>query len=191
MTKALTTALVNALTADGAQPFYAVEMLFDAGAVRLWTGIGDRTIDGQTYTGSGSLLAISDLEEAADLSAKGATVTLSGISASIVSLALTEPYQGRRARILLGEASLDASLDASSTNFAEVFSGYMDVMNITHSGESVRIQLTIESKLIALQRPNVRRYTAENHKLRHPNDTFFDWVASLQDKEIAWGRKVD
>lgn len=187
MTKNISAALVNALAADGAQPFYAVEMLFDGGAVRLWTGIGNRTIDGQTYTGSGSLLAISELEESANLSANGATVTLSGVSPSIISLALTEPYQGRRARILMG----DASLDSSTTNFLEAFSGYMDVMTVTHSGESVRVQLTIESKLIALQRANVRRYTSENHKLRHPTDTFFDWVVSLQDKEIAWGRKAD
>jgi hypothetical protein len=187
MTKNISAALVNALAADGAQPFYAVEMLFDSAAIRLWTGIGTRTIDGQTYTGSGTLLGISDLEESANLSANGATVTLSGISASIISLALIEPYQGRRARILMGEATLDSS----TTNFAEVFSGYMDVMNITHSADSVRVQLTIESKLIALQRANVRRYTSENHKLRHPTDTFFDWVVSLQDKEIAWGRKAD
>lgn len=187
MTKAITTALLNALNVEVAQPFYAVEMLFDGGAVRLWTGYGDRTIDGQTYLGSGNLLAISDLEEAADLSAKGATVTLSGISSSIISMALQEPYQGRRARILLG----DATLDTSTTNFLEVFSGYMDVMTISHSGDKANVQLSIESKLISLQRPNIRRYTSENHKLRNPTDTFFDWVTELQDKEVAWGRKVN
>jgi hypothetical protein len=54
----------------------------------------------------------------------------------------------------------------------------------------VTITVAIENKLVTLQRPNIRRYTSANHKLRHPTDTFFDFVQALQDKEIAWGRTV-
>jgi hypothetical protein len=196
MTKAIDSGLLAALTSPTCQPYYAVEALFDdidgdrydeAGytgnrAVRLWTGIGNRSIGGATYIGSGDILQISGLEEAADLSAKGASVTLSGISPSIMSLALGEPYQGRFVRILLGEASQSAYL--------EVFSGLIDKMDISHSGESVTIGLAVESKLVTLQRSNVRRYTSANHKLRYQTDTFFDTVSSLVDKEIVWGREV-
>lgn len=196
MTKAIDSGLLAALTSPTCQPYYAVEALFDdadgdrydeAGytgdrAIRLWTGLGERTITGKTYVGGGGVLQISGLEEAADLSAKGASVTLSGISPSIMSLALSEPYQGRFVRILLGEASQSSTM--------EVFSGLIDKMDIAHSSESVTITLTIESKLVTLQRSNIRRYTSANHKLRHPTDTFFDAVSSLADKEIVWGREV-
>lgn len=182
MTRSIPSELLTALTQPECSPYYAFEAQFDAGTVRLWTGIGDRTIGGETFVGAGHLLAISDLEEAADLSAKGASVTLSGLQAGIMSLALTEPYQGRRARIFLGEASV--------ASVVEVFSGIMDKMPISQSPESVTVQLTVESKMVALQRANVRRMTSANHQLRHPGDTFFDWTTKLADMEIVWGREV-
>lgn len=181
MSRGIPSAIATALAQETVSPFYAVEMNFDSGAVRLWTGYGDRTIDGETYAGAAALLNISGVEEVSDLSAKGITVTLSGIASSVISLALQESYQGRTARVLFGVADVD--------DFVEVFSGLMDVMTIQDSGESVTVQLTIESKLVTLQRPNIRRYTSANHKLRHPNDTFFDFVTDIADKELIWGRK--
>lgn len=220
MSRSIPAELLTALTQGAIEPYYAVELLFDAGAVRLWTGYGDKVIDGETYIGSGSLLQISGLEEVADLSAKGASITLSGISSSIMSLALQEPYQGRTGRILFGarnvadfvqpnqtyivnslnpELVLDFVEEYYSsennaipayTDFIEVFSGLIDEMPINDDATSVTIGLTIESKLITLQRNNVRRYTSANHKLRHPTDTFFDWVTQLADMEIVWGRTI-
>ena len=99
MSRSIPAAILAALGQPEVYPFYAVEMLFDGGAVRLWTGYADRTIDGQTYIGSGNLLSISGIDEVNDLSAKSATVSLNGIASSIVSLALTEPYQRRVCRI--------------------------------------------------------------------------------------------
>lgn len=196
MSRSIPAELLTALTQDAIEPYYAVELLFDdedgtssseAGyasnrAIRLWTGFGDRTIGGNTYVGTGSLLQISGLEEVADLSAKGASVTLSGISSSIMSLALQEPYQGRAANILMGEASVASTITT--------FGGIIDEMPINDDATSVTINLTIESKMISLQRNNVRRYTSANHKLRHPTDTFFDWVTQLADMEIVWGRTI-
>jgi hypothetical protein len=220
MSRSIPAELLTALTQDAIEPFYAVELLFDGGAIRLWTGYGDKTIDGETYLGTSALLQISGLEEVADLSAKGASVTLSGISSSIMSLALQEPYQGRTARILFGarnvadfvqptttyavnglnpELVLDFGGEYYSsennaipeyTDFIEIFAGLIDEMPISDSGQSVTINVTIESKHITLQRSNVRRYTSANHKLRHPTDTFFDWVTQLADAEIVWGRTI-
>jgi len=163
-------------------PFYAVEMLFDGGAVRLWTGHSDRTIDGQTYIGASTLLSISGIDEVNDLSAKSATISLSGITSSIVSLALSEPYQRRLCRVLWGVTNV--------SDFVEVFGGYMDTMVIEDSGETSNITLTVESKLIELNRTRVRRYTHESQKSRYPTDTFFSFVADLQDQDIVWGRNI-
>ena len=100
----------------------------------------------------------------------------------MISLALQEPYQGRTARVLFGVAGVN--------DHVEIFSGLMDVMTIQEDGSTATIELTVESKMVTLQRPNIRRYTSENHKLRYPSDTFFDFVEQLQDKEIAWGRSI-
>lgn len=181
MSRTLPAGMSAALASGAIEPFYAVELLFDSGAIRIWTGYGDRTIDGQTYLGSGNFLAISDIEEVGNLNAKGITLTLSGLDATIMSYALAEAYQGRTARILFG---LNGISDA-----VEVFSGLMDVMSIKHSGESLQISMSIENKLVNLQRANVRRYTSASHKSRNAGDTFFDSITVIQDKVIPWGRK--
>ena len=182
MSRSIPAAILSAIGQPEVYPFYAVEMLFDSGAVRLWTGYTDRTIDGQTYLGAGTLLSISGIDEINDLSAKSATISLNGISSTIVSLALSEPYQRRQCRILWGVTDV--------SDFVEIFGGYMNTMAIEDSGETSNITLTVESKLVELNRPRVRRYTHESQKSRYPTDTFFSFVADLQDKDIVWGRKT-
>ena len=193
MSRTVPAALLTALDSDEIEVFYAVDLAFDSGNMRLWTGYGNKTINSQTYTGTGDLLTIDGLEEVSDLSARGTTLTLNGLDSTIVSYALTEEYQGRLVTIYWGVGS----------NTVEVFRGYMDKMTIQDAGETSTISLTVESRLIALERANVRRYTRESHsavRLRKwlddgnsgapAADTFFDWTTQLQDKQIVWGREV-
>lgn len=201
MTRTVTTALLTALSQAEVEPYYAVELLLDdpminnqtgltwqdpgylgTNAIRIWTGYGDRDIYDNTYLGGGNLLGIDGMEEVNDLSAKGITLSFTGISSSIVSLALQEAYQHRPARVLFGTRDTSTPI--------EVFSGFMDTMSIEDTGETSTISLTVESKLVILERASNRRYTQENHIARHPNDTFFSYVSDLQDKEIVWGREI-
>lgn len=170
-------------------PFYAVEALFYDGSnatpsrpLRLWTGIGDRTINSETYTGTGSLLTVDGLEEVADLKATNATITLSGLDSTILTHALTEPYQGRTCNIYFGVTN--------TTSVLPMFTGFMDVMQIEDTPEGSTITMSIESKLVLLERPNVVRHTKAYHQSLTGNstDTFFNYLVSLQDKEIIWGR---
>lgn len=181
MSRTIDSGLLTALTQHTIQPFFAVELLFDSGAVRLWSGIGDRDINGNTYTGTGSLLDIGPADEVNDLSAKSMAVTLTGLDSGIVSLAIQEPYQRRKANIYLGEQS--------ETSVVQIFSGPMNTMNIEDSGEQATVQLTIESNLVELERAANWRYTNENHQSRYDGDTFFSFVQAIQDQKIAWGRK--
>ena len=182
MSRSIPAAILTALAQPEVAPFYAVEMLFDSGAVRLWTGYDDRTIDGQIYVGTGGLLTISGLDEVNNLSAKQATITMSGLNSSIVALVLAEPYQRRACRILWGVTNVD--------NFVEVFGGYMNTMAIDDDANSSVVTLVVDSKLVELNRARVRRYTHESQQARYPGDTFFSFVADLQDKQIPWGRKT-
>ena len=194
MSRTVPAALLTALSQSEVQPFYAVEALFDddddtrwdesgyAGenAIRLWTGYGDKTIAANTYTGSGNVMAISGLEEVADLAAKNITITLNGVDSSLVSLALQEPYQRRLLRVYFG---------TDDTTTVEIFSGFMNTMSIEDSGETSTITVTVESKLVALERASNRRYTQENHQARNAGDTFFSFVTELQDRDVVWGRE--
>ena len=181
MSRTVPSDLLTSLSQSEVHPFYAVDMDFDTAPLRFWTGYGDKTIFTNTYTGTGSLLSISGLEEANDLSAKGITLQLSGVPTEIVSLALQEPYQRRDCKIYFGTTDTSAPI--------EVFSGLMDKMTIEDSGDSSVIQLTVESKLLRLNKASNWRYTQESHKSRHSGDTFFSYVTDLQNKDIIWGRE--
>jgi len=208
MSRTLSDGIVSVLTAEAIQPFFAVQMFFDTQTLNFWTGLGELTVGGVTYTGTGQLMQISELSETAEISAKGATITLSGIPSNLISLALTEPYQGRLCKIyfgaidanrvyltdedgnyLLNEDSSKIDISIGDPNdIVEVFTGYMDQMNIEEGAETSTIGLAVESKLIDLERPRVFRYTDANQKSRFTNDKGFEFVEDLQDKRFNWGR---
>lgn len=214
MSRDLPTELATELSSAEITPFFAVELMFDvteenpSGALRFWSGLGEQTINNNNYVGSGNMLSISTIDETSEIAAKGATLTLSGIPSELISLALSEPYQGRKCKIyfgaldargeflLLEDGSFLLNEDGSAFSvapdtenvMAEIFTGYIDQMNIDEGPETATIAVGVESRLIDLQRPRVRRYTHESQKSRFPNDLGFQFVNDLQDKKFAWGR---
>jgi hypothetical protein len=161
--------------------FFAVEAFFDSGAVRLWTGFGEIQIGGEEFIGAGNLLGLSEIHEGSDIEARGARISLSGIPAELLGLALNEPYQNRELRIYVG--TLDNGMQAHLLS-----RGRIDTMTIQDGGETAAISLTVENRLIDLDRTRIRRYTAEDQKALFPGDTGLDYVAALQGKPLTWGR---
>lgn len=181
MSRDIAAVIANALGDEVIEPFFAVDLAFDSGTLRLWTGIGSKTINGEEYVGVGNFLQISEMQETAEIQAAGATLTLSGIPSKLLSLALTEPYQQRPARIYFG-------LVGSAADMVEVFTARMDQMTIEEGPETCTIQLTIENVLVDLERPRVARYTNNDQQSRFPGDKGFEFVESLQNRELFWGR---
>jgi hypothetical protein len=177
--------LLNALGANSIQPFFAVELMFDTAPLRLWTGLGDRTINvqgaDQTFTGTGSLLSLGGIDEVNDLSAKSFSLTLSGVDSTVVSLALQEPYQRRTVRMYFGEQGV--------SDVVQIFAGKMNTMSLYDAPDSSTVELQVESNLVELERSSNWRYTDENHQSRYSGDTFFSYVQTIQDQQVAWGRK--
>ena len=60
------------------------------------------------------------------------------------------------------------------------------VINDTPEGSTVTIDA--ENRLVDLDRPSNLRYTKESQNFLHDGDTGFNRVASLQDKQINWGK---
>lgn len=186
MTRSVTSAFQAQVEGDSLTPFYAVKMEFpDETTLRYWTGYRDITFDSQTFTGLSDFINIDIASETLELAATGASVTVSGINAATISLALGEPYQGNPLAIWFGV--LDGSGDVIADPYM-VFEGKMDVMNINADGTGSSVVITAESNLIDLNRSRIRRYTPEDQKIDHPNDKGFDFTPSIQDVTIAWGR---
>lgn len=184
MSRELPTNLVANLDDSVIYPFFAVDMLFDSNPIRSWTGMGTISYGGNDYIGTGNLLSFSSVEETSEISVRGATISLSGIPSELLSLALSTPYQGRVCNIYFGMT--DKDLD--EYNFTQIFSGYMDEMNIEERAETCSIELKVENKLIDLERARVARFTSGYQKSVFPNDLGLDFVESLQDRPISWGK---
>ena len=200
MSRTLTSGMLGVTTAEIVRPAYFVRMVFDSGespnVLNIWNGIGDLAYGGNTYTGTGDLLSISQITETADIQASGINVSLAGVKSSLIVIAKDHDYQGRPLTVSLG------AFDASGSLIADpviVFSGFMDTMTISESGQYSTISIAVENKLISFERSKVRRYTAEDQKIDYPlklangndnpnYDAGFEFVTAIVQKEIIWGR---
>lgn len=185
MSRDIPSYIVDALNDDVVYPFYAVELKFDGDRVlRMWTGVGTLSFQGNNWVGTGLLLNIDTVEETTEIAAKGARITLSGVPSETVSLALGEPYQGRVCNIYFG-------MTGDKTKITNIFSGYMDQMNIEEGAETATIELLVENKLVDLERSRVARFSSSYQKSIYAGDKGLDFVEDLQNKDIVWGKKIE
>ena len=181
----INTHLENRLGQDDEQIFLALKAEFDTETIRVWNGTEDLSISSETYLGAGQLLSVQPAEESSDLSSAGMVVTLSGMDSTVLDLALTEEYQNRDITCFIGYL-MGGSLEVAGT--IVLFKGRMTSMTINDTPEGATISIQAENRLIDLQRPSNLRNTKESQEFLHTGDLFFNQVASLQDKEIIWGR---
>ena len=225
MSRDLSNNVIANLEDEVIYPFFAVELNFDEGTfegvdgnlhdrvLRLWTGFGTLVYNGQDYYGTGNLLDISSVEESTEIGAKGATLTLSGVPSEVISLALTEAYQGRTCNIhfgLIQKGSLELessqevlqdyikledggkiTLERVIVDLTQLFTGYMDQMSINEGPDTSTVELKLENKLIDLERARIGRFTSQHQKSIYPEDKGLDFVESLQDTTLNWGRSVN
>lgn len=186
--RTLTAAVITELAKSTLHPILLLQLHFDSadgGTLFLWNGVGTFTWSGDDYLGAGQLGTITPLVETASTRATGAKVTLTGIPSGNLFIALDTNYPERLADLYIG--FVDQGLTLVNSPFL-IFSGRMDVMEITEAGETATISLTIEHRLIDLERPKVRNYTEEDQKKEFPGDKGFEFVAPLNDgRKVLWG----
>jgi len=200
MSRTLSSGMLGVTMADVVRPVYFVKMVFDSSdrssPLLLWSGLGNLAFGGETYTGVGDLLSIGEITETSDISATGINVALSGLQRAFIAIAIGYKYQGRPLTVFLGAFNDQGALIADPII---VFSGFMDTMTISEGAETASISINVENKLVAFERSRVRRYTAEDQKIDYPEklpdgsdnpnyDAGFEFVTSIVEKEIIWGR---
>lgn len=183
MTRTITAGMVTELTAGSLRPITLVKFEFDSGDVNFWDGVGDLSWSGDTYVGSGNLLAISPVIESERIVANGVEFSLSGYPASLISVALDEDYQGRAVSMWRG------AFDASKGIIADpilLFGGIMDVMKIDEAGDTAIVSVLAESQLRSLTRPSARKWTDMDQKVNYPDDDGFREIPQVQDDSVEW-----
>lgn len=182
--RTLSADMVTEVTTAQLSPILMASLNFST-PVNLWTGYGNLSYNSTTYYGLGTLGTISPVEETTDLAARGISMKLSGVPTANVAIALTENYQGRECSIMFGALSPTAGTLISSP--VTVFSGRMDVMQISDDGQSAEIIVTAESKLMDFKRPREVRYTDEEQQQLYSGDVGLEFVNDIQEKVVYWG----
>ena len=181
----LDASIVNRLGADEQAMFFAIKAEFDTETIRVWTGTDSLIIGSESYLGAGSLLSIGNVEENLQLTSNGLAVAISGMDSTVVNLALTENYQNRPITVFLGYV-MGGTNEVAGT--LTLFKGRMTSLIVNDTPEGSTVTIDAENRLVDLDRPSNFRYTKESQNFLHSGDTGFNRVASLQDKQINWGK---
>jgi hypothetical protein len=171
----------SSATSPVTAPVVLVELDFASGPFRAWTGLGQLNWAGKVFEGVGSIGAVGEVEETVELRAVRLTLALSPVPQEVVDIALAERSFRLRPARLWG-----ALLDVEGAFVADPFplwAGLMDTMEVTDGAEP-RVALTCESRLVDLERAEVRRYTDADKQAEYPGDRFFEYVPALQEAAI-------
>lgn len=187
MSRDLAAGMLAAIGAGTVRPVVFYEGEFSTGTLRLWSGVGDKTWNGQTWAGAGKMLSVSEVRESSGIEAVKFSVALNGESQDLLSANLGAVRQGLPGTVWLGALS---EVGAVIADPFILFKGLMDVPDVLDDGAQCTLSVSYESRLIDLERARERRYTSEDQQIDYPTDTGFDGVPALQDRKIKWGAGV-
>jgi len=183
VSRTLTTAVENALAAENVPLVAFVELDFGSGFVRVCTAGYSIAWNTYTWLGLGNLASIEAIGESTEFFAHGVALQLSGIPAAMVTVARTEHYQGRAAKIWL--APLGANYNVLADPYL-AWIGRMDVMTI-NVGKSCTISLSTETRFADWDRPRTRLYSDADQQAEFSGDTGMRYLEQLVEKSLAWG----
>jgi len=167
------------------RPILLAELDFVSGTKRLWSGVGNLDWNGVTWEGTGDFGRVSSIEETMELRAVGMSLQLAGVDADDLTEVIAEPIQGRRAKLYIGFRDINYVLVSDPVI---IFDGRMDTVEIVDGGPTATITMKVENRLRDLDRARVRRYTHADQQARFSGDRGLEYVPSLQEIEIPWGR---
>lgn len=185
MPRPWTPTMLSQLTAANIKPVLFLKMQFNTGPIFVWSGIGMLNWNGLQWTGLGQLGNISAVEESSELAATNVTFTLSGIPQDLIQDALSEVRQGNPVQLWFGTLGDDNNVLADPL---QIFAGRMDTPTIDEGALTGTISISVENRLIDLNRARERRYTNQDQQIDHPGDLGFQYVQFIQQWNGTWGK---
>lgn len=153
--------------------------------VYVWSGFGYFAWNGHNWAGVGTLGGISVIEEAGTVEAKGITLTLSGFDSALLTDVIGHFQLGLPVLIYVG--MMDQSNALIGTPVI-AWAGRIDQPVIDVSSTAAEISINCENRLLDMNTLVYRRYTHEDQQFDYPGDRAFEFVNSLQEVTIYWGR---
>lgn len=175
--------MLAAIQASSLLPAIFVQAQFATSTLYLWSGIGNISFNGETWTGVGTFGGVSVIEEGATVEAKGIAITLSGIDPTALADVLQEVQLGLPVVVYLGLFSSGSLISTPLISWA----GRMDQPTIDVNGTGASLSIACENRLLEMNFPADRRLTQDDLNLLTPGDLGCSFVNSIQDLSIYWG----
>jgi hypothetical protein len=160
------------------------ELDFPSGIVRVHDGVGDIEWMGNTYGSIGGFGSVEELVEDTRATPKQLQVRLAAVPNEALGSAMTENYQGRDFRLLMGFLNHDGQWIAAPE---EIWYGHMDVMKVRMGRNESEIRLICEDPDYAIH--DVRRMTLEDHQRDFAGDKFFELLRYIPGFKGNWAQK--
>ena len=147
-------------------------------------GIGTRTWNGHTWTGTGTLGTISPVKHSSEIAIQDITFSLSGLDTTVVSQ-LNDDVRNLNGSVWLGCLNpVDDSVVADPYLIVDSELDYQ-VLDAQDNGTTT-IQIVAHSGFYTLDRGVEEAWTPENQKLAYPTDTGMDMIPGLQKQDLQW-----
>jgi len=182
-----TAAFIAQAQAQAAHQIHLVEVGLEIGTVYLTDGNRQVSWGGHDYIAAGYLLQFSDIEENATPQAATISVSLSGVTQTIMSLFLTYAYIDRPVAIYRAFLDEDGDLVADPLL---IFSGRIDAPAFQENPDagSAVLTVTVASQWVDFLRTPGRHTNHDEQQAFFPGDRGFEYVSELADRTIVWGR---
>lgn len=164
-----------------------IDIAFPSGTLRVTSGTMPVSYNGNTYNVTPLVNdALSDYAESSDGKARGATIGLSGVDATLRNKILTDAFSFVSVNVTLAFYNETWSLIAS---YPIAVNRLLSVASV--STGSTDTTLTIESPQILADRDSAVLSSPETQRLRYTGDTGMDRAASLIGMQLEWGGKIE
>lgn len=184
MSRDMSVAMSLGVVEQKISPIILMDLEFESGHARFWTGVGNLVWDGVTWVGQGNLLGLSQVDETRDVQGSAMSMSLSGQNPALVSAVYNDFSQGRPVINYLGlmDASGQIVIDPVT-----VFAGRLDTISDEDDGSSATITVSAISDFADLKRVRARFFTDQDQQRIKPGDRSFRFMPTLQDKQVFWG----
>lgn len=178
--------LLDAMEQPNVCLILAADIDFPSGMTRVHTGTGLVIIDGQTYTGVGTLGEVGAVTEENSTSSSTMSMTLNGLDMLLVGETLNEECIGRDVRVYI--AAINPQGTAIGANV--LFEGFL-ADSALQAGTTNALSYNVANIFERWSQGLPERYTDESHRRTYADDHFFRYVAQMAERSIFWGNKKD
>ena len=178
------TTLESELSSETPRLDVLVYLDWPGGATYLKAGAGNRDWNSHTWIGVGHLGDIDKIADSADKSDIGIQLTLNYLDDDLRNEAVTNDPVGSDASVYL--AALDA--DGEITTAYEMFTGFIDQVEIVDAGDTGQLLVRLASELSLLSRRRFFTLSDAHQQYLFPGDMGLEFAARM-DEPILWGRK--